>query len=116
MKIRKWDKVQVISWKQKDKWVVSEVLKVLKDKNKVLVKDINIVTKHLKKTATTPGQIVKMEKPIDISNVLLVCPFTNKPTRIWYVFVQDKKWEKKFRYSKRAVKDLGWEAAKYIIK
>ena len=116
MKIRKWDKVQVISWKKNDKWVVSEVLKVLKEKNKILIKDINIVTKHLKKTATTPWQIIKMEKPIDVSNVMFVCPFTNKPTRLGYVFIQDKKTEKKFRYSKRAVKELGGEAAKYIIK
>lgn len=116
MKIRTWDKVQVIAWKQKDKGVISEVLKVLKEKNKVLVKDVNIVTKHLKKTPTAPGQIVKMEKPIDVSNVMFMCPFTNKPTRLWSVVIKDKKWDKKFRYSKKALKDLGGEASKYIIK
>lgn len=94
MKIRKWDKVKVLAWKENDRWVEAEVLKVFKDKNKVLVKWVNIVTKHLKKMWTNPWQIVKMEKPIDVSNVMLVCPFTNKPTRVWYVLV-DEKWKKK---------------------
>jgi len=50
MKIRKWDKVQIMSGKQNDRWTQSEVLKVFKDKNKLLIKDVNIVTKHIKKS------------------------------------------------------------------
>jgi large subunit ribosomal protein L24 len=46
------------------------------------VKDVNIVTRHMKKQGTTPGQIVKFEKAIDASNVCLVCPMTDKITKI----------------------------------
>ncbi len=116
MKIRKWDKVKVLAWKENDRWVESEVLKVFKDKNKVLIKWVNMVTKHLKKMWTNPWQIVKMEKPIDVSNVMLVCPFTNKPTRVWYIFVDEKWKKKKYRFSKKATLENNGEAKKFIIK
>jgi large subunit ribosomal protein L24 len=116
MKIRKWDTVQVVSGKQNDRWTRGEVLKVLKDKNKVLIKWINIVTKHIKKSWTQPGQIVKVEKPIDASNVMLVCPFTDKPTRVWFVLVKEKDTSKKFRFSKIALKEKSWNAESFIIK
>jgi len=116
MKIRTNDKVEIMSGKEKDRGVRAEVLSVLTEKNRVLVKGVNIVTKHMKKQWTTPGQIIKIEKPIHVSNVMLVCPFTDKPTRIWYVKIEEKWKTKKFRFSKRAVKDLWWEAKKYIIK
>ena len=116
MKIRKWDKVQIMSGKQNDRWTQSEVLKVFKDKNKLLIKDVNIVTKHIKKSWTQQGQIVKIEKPIDASNVMLVCPFTNKPTRVWFVTVKEKATDKKFRFSKIALKEKSWKAESFIIK
>lgn len=102
MKIRTWDKVEVLSWK--DKKIRAEVIKVLKEKNKVIVKDVNMVTKHIKKMWTNPGQIVKFEKPIDASNVMLICPFTDKVTRIGFVTIEEKGKKKKFRFSKVAVK------------
>jgi len=116
MKIRKWDTVQIMSGKQSDRWTQWEVLKVFKDKNKVLIKGINIVTKHIKKSGTQPGQIVKIEKPIDASNVMLICPFTNKPTRIWFVISKEKDTVKKFRFSKIALKEKSWNAENFIIK
>lgn len=116
MKIRKWDKVEVISWKEKDRWVRALVEAVYKDKNKVLVKWVNVVTRHMKKTWTTPWQIVKMEKPIHVSSVMLVCPFTDKPTRLGYVLVEEKWVKKKFRFSKKALKEKWGEAKSYIIK
>ncbi len=116
MKIRTWDKVQVLSGKEKDRGNISEVLKVFTDTSKIIVKDVNVVTKHLKKQGTNPGQIVKMEKAIDASNVMLICPFTDKPTRVGFVKVEEKGKIKKFRFSKKAVKENGWEAKKFIIK
>ncbi len=114
MKIRSWDNVIVITWKDKGK--KGEVLKVFRDKNKVIVKWVNVVTRHVKKQGTNPWQIVKFEKAIDASNVMLVCPYTEKKTRLWFVFIKDKKWTKKFRYSKKAVKELGKEPKDVIIK
>jgi len=112
MKIRKWDNVIVLSGKDKGKtW---KVLNVLKSENRILVEGINIMTKHMKKQGTTPGQIVKMEKTIDVSNVALECPITKKPTRIGFVTIEEKGKTKKFRYSKKAVKE-GKKAPKDCI-
>lgn len=116
MKIRTWDKVQVISGKEKDKWVISNVVKAFPDTNKIIVKDVNVVTRHMKKYGTNPGQIVKMEKAIDASNVMLICPFTEKPTRVWFVKIEEKGKTKKIRFSKKALSEKWWEAKKYIIK
>ena len=116
MKIRTWDKVQVMSGKTADKGQISVVLKAFPEKNKVLVKDINVVTRNIKRQGTNPGQIVKMEKPIDVSNVMLICPFTEKPTRVGFVKIEEKWKIKKFRFSKKALKEKWWEASKYIIK
>lgn len=114
MKIRKDDKVLVISGKDKGKeW---KVLKVLTKTNKVVVEGINVVTRNYKKMGTTPGQSVKKENPMDASNVMLVCPFTKKPTRVWFVFVEEKSQTKKFRFSKAALKAKGGEAKDHIIK
>ncbi len=114
MKIRKDDNVLVISGKDKGK--EAKVLKVLTKTNKVVVEWINIVTRNYKKMGTTPGQSVKKENPIDVSNVMLVCPFTKKPTRVWFVIVKEKSAEKKFRFSKAALKAKWWEPKEYIIK
>ena len=116
MKIRTWDTVVVMSGKEKDRGQKAEVLKVFTDTNKVLVKDVNIVTRHMKKQGTNPGQIVKMEKAIDASAVELLCPFTDKPTRVGFVVIEEKWKSKKFRYSKKALKEKGGEPSKYIIK
>jgi large subunit ribosomal protein L24 len=48
--------------------------------------------------------------------VMLVCPFTSKPTRVWFVTIADKSWSKKYRFSKVALKAKGGEAKDYIIK
>lgn len=116
MKIRTWDKVIIMSGKEKDRGQTAEVLKVNTDNGKIIVKWINVVTRHLKKQWTHAGQIVKMEKAIDASNVMLVCPFTSKPTRVGFVKIEEKGKSKKFRFSKIAVKENGWEAKKFIIK
>jgi len=116
MKIRKWDTVQVMSGKKKDKGVRAEVLAVNTSNNTIIVKGVNIVTRHIKKYGTNPGQIVKMEKAIHVSNVMLVCPFTDKPTRVGFVKIEEKGKTKKFRFSKKALKEKGWEAKDFIIK
>ena len=114
MKIRKDDNVLVISGKDKGK--TGKVLKVLTKTNKVIVEWVKVATKHMKKMWATPGQLIQKENPIDISNVMLVCPFTKKPTRVWFVFVEEKWVTKKFRYSKQNVKLNNKEPKDSIIK
>lgn len=70
----------------------------------------------MKKQGTTPGQIVKMEKSIDASNVSLLCPITEKPTRIGFVSIEEKGKTKKFRYSKKAVKEGKKQPKDCVIK
>lgn len=114
MKIRKDDNVLVISGKDKGKtW---KVLKVLTKTGKIVVEWVNIVTRNFKKSWANPWQSLKKEAALDISNTMFICPFTKKPTRIWFVFVEDKSGIKKFRFSKVAVKVKWWENKDYIIK
>lgn len=93
-KIKKNDKVVIIAGKDKGK--TGEVLKVLPSDSKVLVSGINIVKKHQKPTANSAGGLVSKELPIDISNVAYLDPKQNKPTKLGYKVVDDKK----VRYSK----------------
>ena len=98
MKIHSWDKVKIIAWKDKGKeW---KVLMVNKEKNRIVVENVNIATKHIKKQWNTPGQIVKIEKFIDASNAMFICKTTWKPTRIWFKIENNKK----VRYSKKSWK------------
>mgnify|MGYP003548394986 FL=1 len=64
-----------------------KVLKTFKDENKVIVEGVNIVKKHQKPTQANPnGGILEVEAPIDASNVMLLDPKTNKPTRVGIKF------------------------------
>lgn len=114
MKIRTWDSVIVVSGKDKGK--KGKVLKALPMTQKVIVEGINIATRHIKKQGTNPGQIIKMEKAVDVSNVMLECPMTGKPTRIGFVMIDEKGVQKKFRYSKKAVKENKKDPKDCIIK
>lgn len=78
--IRKGDTVKVIAGNSKGKEGV--VLEVLPAKNRVVVEGVNVVTKHVKPSATKPeGGIEKTEASIHISNLMLVDPATGEPTR-----------------------------------
>ncbi len=86
LKIRKGDLVEVISGKLEDKGKRGEVINVLPDEHRVVVQGVNIHTKHQRQVQSqgrtlAPG-LVKFEAPMDISNVMKVCPKCNKPTRI----------------------------------
>ena len=81
MDIRKDDTVQVISGN--DKGRRSAVLSVLKDRERVIVEGVNMRKHHTRPTSRDPqGGIVEREAPIHVSNVMIVCPKTDQPTRI----------------------------------
>lgn len=70
--IKKGDSVVVIAGDDKDLKKPRTVLEVIVDKGRVIVEGVNIVTKHTKPSAqNTKGGIVKVEAPINISNVML---------------------------------------------
>lgn len=79
--IKKGDKVKVIAGDHKGS--EGEVLRVIRDKYRAVVKGVNIVKRHIKPSAQNPqGKIVEMEAPIHISNLMLIDPKTQEPTRI----------------------------------
>jgi large subunit ribosomal protein L24 len=87
VKIRKGDTVELISGRLEDKGKRGEVINVILDVRRVVVQGVNIRIKHQKQVQTqagrnmNPGRI-QFEAPIDISNVMLVCPKCNEPTRV----------------------------------
>ena len=83
MKIKKGDKVQVITGSYKG--TVGEVLKVYPKTNKVVVEGVAIAKKHLKPSQVNPeGGIVEKEAAIDASNVMLFDEKAKKPTRVGF--------------------------------
>ena len=81
MYIKKGDKVQVLSGKDRGKQGV--VLRALPAENKVVVEGVSVVKKAVKPNAANQqGGIVSQEAPIDASNVNLVCPECGKVTRV----------------------------------
>lgn len=84
MKIRKGDRVVVVSGK--DKGTVGEVIRVIPDESRVVVQGVNLRIKHQAQTQsrgkTIPSGKIEFEAPIDVSNVMLVDPKDGKPTRI----------------------------------
>ncbi len=97
-RIRKGDRVRVIAGKHKGE--EGEVLSVLRDKGRVLVKNVNIIKKARKPTQDNPrGGFVEQEASIHISNVQLLDPQTNAPTRIGVAFTDGGE---KVRVAKRS--------------
>ena len=87
VKIRKGDTVEIISGRLNDKGKRGEVINVMIDDRRVVVQGINIRVKHQRQVQTQAGRALKpgrieFEGPIDISNVMLVCPKCNEPTRV----------------------------------
>lgn len=86
--VRKNDKVMVISGKDKGK--ISEVLAVMPKVGKVLVKDVNMVSKHKKPSKTNmQGGIINTEAPINSSKVMLYCEKCKSVTRISKKIMED---------------------------
>lgn len=90
MKIKKGDTVKVISGKDLGK--ESEVTRVYPDTNMIVVNDVNVVSRHVKGNAQREGGLIKINKPIHVSNVMLVDPKSKKPTRVGYKIVDGKKY------------------------
>ena len=88
-KIRKDDTVELIAGKDKGKR--GAVVRVIRDKDRVIVAGVNLVKKAMrKKSQQDRGGIVEIEAPIHISNVMIVCKKCG-PTRIGYKIDDSKK-------------------------
>jgi large subunit ribosomal protein L24 len=83
MKIRTDDEVIVISGKDKGK--TGKVLRVDREKQRVFVEGLNMIKRHQRPTPGRPNQavgVIEREGPIHVSNVAIVDPKDNKPTRV----------------------------------
>jgi large subunit ribosomal protein L24 len=89
-KIKKGDKVVVLSGKDKGK--TGEVTKALPKDGKVIVSGVNVATRHRKPTQTNPqGGLERVEAPMHISKVAIADPKDGKPTRVRFEVKDGKK-------------------------
>ena len=101
MFLKTGDKVRVITGKDKGK--EGTIKKTLAKENRVIVEGINKIKKHQKPSNSNPnGGIVDAEAPIQASNVMLIDPSTNEPTRVGFKVVDGKK----VRVAKKSGKTL----------
>jgi large subunit ribosomal protein L24 len=88
LSIKKNDTVVVIAGREKGKR--GRVLSIYSQKDRLLIEKINIIKKNMKPTRKqTQGGIIEKEASIHMSNVMLICPKCNKPTRIGNSILQD---------------------------
>lgn len=89
-KIRKGDRVEVISGANKGKR--GEVLKVLPKESRAVVQGVALVKRHQKPRGMgQPGGIVEKEAPVHLSNLMLLDPKTDRPTRVGFRILGDGK-------------------------
>jgi large subunit ribosomal protein L24 len=101
MKIKKNDQVKMISGKDRGK--TGKVLRVFSQSGKAVVEGLNIVKKHTRpRREGEKGQRVTVPAPIDISNLMLVCPKCSKASRVGFKVTE----KNKFRVCKRCGSEI----------
>jgi large subunit ribosomal protein L24 len=119
MKIRKGDVVHVLSGKDRGK--EGRVIDARPTDKRVVVENLNVVKRHMRPrpirdanrmggTMIQPGGVIDRPAPIPVSNVMLVCPTCNRPTRVGYKIKQIKGEQVKVRVCRRV--DCGEEVDK----
>lgn len=94
-KIKKGDLVMLLTGgdaaaADEGKKVTGKVLKVFPAEDRIIVEGVNMQERHTKPTQQLPqGGIIKKEAPIHISNVMLIAPKSNKPTRVGFKILKD---------------------------
>jgi large subunit ribosomal protein L24 len=110
LKIKKGDLVQVLSGKDRGKQ--GRVLEARPKEGRVLVENLNIIKRHTRPRPMSnpsrmgapqiqPGGVIEKAGPIPISNVMLVCPVCNRPTRVGTVVKDAKSGAKRVRVCRR---------------
>ena len=96
-KIKKGDKVVVTTGREKGK--SGEVLRVLRQEDRVLVQGVNMIKRHQRPSQISPGGILEKEAPLHISNVALIDPKSDLPTKVGYRMVEG---DRKIRFARRS--------------
>jgi large subunit ribosomal protein L24 len=97
LKIKKGDHVVVLTGKDKGKH--GEVLKMMPEENRAIVKGIALMRRHQRQSATQDGGIISKEAAIHVSNLAIEDPKDGKPTRVGFKFLKDGR---KVRFAKRS--------------
>jgi large subunit ribosomal protein L24 len=116
MRIKKGDLVQILSGKDRGKQ--GKVLEARPAERRVIVENLNIVKRHTKPrplrdssrmggAAMSPGGVIDKPAPVNVSNVMIVCPACDRPTRVGVTFKEIKGERVKVRVCRRA--DCGQE-------
>jgi large subunit ribosomal protein L24 len=81
MRLKKNDKVMVISGKEKGK--VGKILKIFSEKNRVIVEKVNYIKRHTRPGGkVSKGGIIEKEASLHVSNVMLICGKCTDPVRV----------------------------------
>ena len=116
MKIKKGDLVQILSGKDRGKQ--GKVLEARPKDRRVIVENLNIVKRHTKPRpirdssrmggpTMMPGGVIEKPAPVNVSNVMIVCPACDRPTRVGVTFKELKGRKERVRVCRRA--DCGQE-------
>ena len=111
MKIKKGDLVQMLAGKDRGKQ--GRVLEARPADRRVIVENLNVVKKHRRprpmrdpsrmgQVQMQPGGVFDIASAVDVSNVMLVCPTCNRPTRVGYEYRDAKEGRTKVRVCRRA--------------
>ena len=96
-KIKKGDKVVLLAGR--DKGRSGEVIRVMPDENRALVRGLNMVRRHQRQTASQEGGIISKEAPVDLSNLAIADPKDGKASRVGFKILEDGR---KVRFAKRS--------------
>ena len=99
-KINKGDTVIVIAGR--DKGRTGEVIEMRREAGRALVRGVNMIKRHQKQTQALEGGIISKEAPIHLSNIALVDPKDNKPTRVGFKFIGTGEDRKRVRVARRS--------------
>ena len=100
-KIKKGDKVIVITGRDKGKQ--GEVLRVMREEDRLVVQGVHMMKRHTRPSAGNPGGIVEREASIHVSNVAHIDPKSGKPTKVGYKTLNDGR---KVRFARRSGETL----------
>lgn len=103
MKIKKGDKVKILAGKDKGK--TGKILQIFQSSNRASIEGLNLLVKHMRpRKQGEKGQRIEFPAPLDLSNVILVCPVCDKPTRVGYKYIEIMKNEIKQKKKARVCK------------
>jgi large subunit ribosomal protein L24 len=104
MRVKKNDRVKVIAGNSRGMEV--KILKVFPATNRIIVEKVNMIMRHTRPTSQADqGGIVEKEAPIDASNVILICPKCDKPTRTENVKLSDGRSVRRCKKCKETLSD-----------